>query len=72
MKRNKLTRRNFLKSSGVASVALGMAPANASFQKRDLQKTDGLQIPIRRESGFRSDKRGPKAVKEFKFHNENR
>jgi len=33
-----------------------------------LEKTDGMQIPLRREVGGKSDKRGPKATKEFKFH----
>ncbi len=35
-----------------------------------LEKTDGMQIPLRREVGGKCDKRGPKAVKEFKFHEE--
>ncbi len=37
-----------------------------------LESTDGMQIPLRREVGGKSDKRGPKAVKEFKFHEESR
>ncbi len=37
-----------------------------------LEKTDGMQIPLRREVGGRSDKRGPKQVKELKYYGENR
>ena len=37
-----------------------------------LQATDGMQIPLRREAGGRSDRRGPKNVKEYKFHGENK
>ncbi|HSW00557.1 MAG TPA: sulfatase [Sedimentisphaerales bacterium] len=37
-----------------------------------LEKTDGMQIPLRREVGGKSDKRGPKATTEFKFHQESR
>jgi len=33
-----------------------------------LEKTDGMQIPLRREVGGKSDKRGPKTASEFKFH----
>jgi N-acetylglucosamine-6-sulfatase len=35
-----------------------------------LEKTNGMQIPLRREVGGKSDKRGPKATTEFKFHEE--
>ena len=35
-----------------------------------LEKTDGMQIPLRRETGGRSDKRGPKRVKELKYYGE--
>jgi arylsulfatase A-like enzyme len=35
-----------------------------------LQKTNGMQIPLRREVGGRSDKRGPKRVKELKYSGE--
>jgi hypothetical protein len=37
-----------------------------------LEKTNGLQILLRREVGFKSDKRGPKAVEELKFYEQNR
>jgi N-acetylglucosamine-6-sulfatase len=37
-----------------------------------LEKTDGMQIPLRREVGGKSDKRGPKAAKEFRFHEESK
>ena len=37
-----------------------------------LEATDGMQIPLRRERGGRSDKRGPKRVKEYRFHGENK
>ena len=37
-----------------------------------LEQTGGMQIPLRREVGGKSDKRGPKAVKEFKFYEENK
>jgi N-acetylglucosamine-6-sulfatase len=32
-----------------------------------LEKTGGMQIPLRREVGARSDKRGPRQVKEYKY-----
>ena len=37
-----------------------------------LEATDGMQIPLRRERGGRSDKRGPKNVKEYRFHGESK
>ena len=37
-----------------------------------LEGTDGMQIPLRREGGFKGNKRGPKKVKEFKYYGENR
>ena len=37
-----------------------------------LEGTDGMQIPLRREGGFKGNKRGPKTVKEFKYYGENR
>jgi len=33
-----------------------------------LDKTGGMQIPLRREVGGRSDKRGPKQVKQYKYY----
>jgi arylsulfatase A-like enzyme len=36
-----------------------------------LDRTDGMQIPLRREGG-RSDKRGPKKVKEIRYYGEER
>jgi N-acetylglucosamine-6-sulfatase len=33
-----------------------------------LEKTGGMQIPLRREVGGRSDKRGPRRVKEYKYY----
>jgi N-acetylglucosamine-6-sulfatase len=33
-----------------------------------LERTDGMQIPLRREVGFKGDRRGPKGVKEYKFY----
>jgi len=47
----------------------------ASLRKRMydwLERTGGMQIPLRREVGGKSDKRGPKAVKEFKFYEESK
>jgi len=35
-----------------------------------LETTDGMQIPLRREVGGKSDKRGPKEASEFRFHQE--
>jgi N-acetylglucosamine-6-sulfatase len=37
-----------------------------------LEKTGGMQIPLRRETGAKSDKRGPKTVKELKFYEQNK
>jgi len=45
----------------------------ADLRKRTydwLEKTNGMQIPLRREVGGKSDKRGPKITTEFKFHEE--
>jgi N-acetylglucosamine-6-sulfatase len=33
-----------------------------------LERTDGMKIPLRQERGGRSDKRGPKKVKEYKYY----
>ena len=33
-----------------------------------LERTDGMKIPLQRERGGRSDKRGPKKVKEYKYY----
>jgi N-acetylglucosamine-6-sulfatase len=37
-----------------------------------LEQTNGMQIPLRREIGFKGDKRGPKKVKEYKYYGESR
>ena len=37
-----------------------------------LEKTDGMQIPLRREVGGKCDKRGPKAASQLKFHEESK
>jgi arylsulfatase A-like enzyme len=37
-----------------------------------LEETDGMQIPLRREGGFKGNKRGPKKVKQYKYYGENR
>jgi N-acetylglucosamine-6-sulfatase len=33
-----------------------------------LERTDGMQIPLRREGGFKGNLRGPEKVKEYKYH----
>ncbi|NLT78390.1 MAG: DUF4976 domain-containing protein, partial [Planctomycetes bacterium] len=33
-----------------------------------LEQTDGMQIPLRREGDFKGNLRGPKRVKEYKYH----
>jgi hypothetical protein len=33
-----------------------------------LEETDGMQIPLRREGDFKGNLRGPKRVKEYKYH----
>ncbi len=33
-----------------------------------LERTDGMKIPLRREKGFKGDKRGPKKVKKYLYH----
>ncbi len=33
-----------------------------------LEQTNGMQIPVRREIGFKGDKHGPKRVKEYKYY----
>jgi N-acetylglucosamine-6-sulfatase len=35
-----------------------------------LEQTGGMQIPLRREVGFKGDKRGPKKVKEYHYYGE--
>lgn len=35
-----------------------------------LEQTDGMMIPLRREKGAKSDKRGPKTVKEWKYYSD--
>ncbi len=37
-----------------------------------LDKTGGMQIPLRREVGGRSDKRGPKQVKQYKYYEQSK
>ncbi len=37
-----------------------------------LEKTDGMQIPLRREIGGKSDKRGPKQVKQYKYYGQSK
>jgi len=37
-----------------------------------LEQTDGMKIPLRRETGGKSDKRGPKVSKAYKFYGEER
>jgi len=47
----------------------------ASLKKRLydwLDRTGGMQIPLRREIGGRSDKRGPKQVKQFKYYGQSK
>jgi N-acetylglucosamine-6-sulfatase len=33
-----------------------------------LESTGGMQIPLRRDIGFKGNKRGPKKVKQYKYH----
>jgi arylsulfatase A-like enzyme len=33
-----------------------------------LEQTDGMTIPLRREQGFKGDKRGPRKVKEYRYY----
>ena len=37
-----------------------------------LESTGGMQIPLRRDTGFKGNKRGPKKVKAYKYHGEGR
>ncbi len=47
----------------------------ADLQKRMydwLEQTNGMQIPLRRQAGFKGNRSGPKTVKELKFYEENK
>ena len=50
-------------------------PLVASLRRRLydwLDKTGGMQIPLRREVGGKSDKRGPKEVKQYKYYGQSK
>jgi N-acetylglucosamine-6-sulfatase len=37
-----------------------------------LEETDGMKIPLRRDVGFKGNKRGPKKVKKYLYHGDNK